>query len=192
MACILSCPLLDLFLRTRPGLFRGLLLGSLISTCFFSAYFPLHDFVTRARAGDWSRSWWYGIPPLFDELPAGTVVLHLGNDFNNFGLAGERLSNVVISRFEAPRPLTGDFLHQRKVNYIATRYAYPADDGYYFDETMSLSGIQLELIYDESQLPDRSVEHPWKVWKVIHEPATVKHSLGSVNDRESAFGSGQQ
>jgi hypothetical protein len=192
LACILSCPLLDLFLRTRPRLFSGLLLGSLVITCFFSAYFPLHDFVTRVRAGDWSRSWWYGIPPLFDELPAGSVVLHLGNDFNNFGLAGERLSNIVISRFEAPRPLTGDFLRQRNVNYIVTRYQYPADDGYYFDEIAPLSGIQLELIYDESRWSDQLVEHPWKVWKVRHEPATAEPSLGSAHDGESAFGSEQQ
>jgi hypothetical protein len=56
---------------------------------------------------------------LIDELPAGTCIL---NDTllpeKDFPLAGKRLTNKVVTAFEAPRELTPEFILSRNIDYV--------------------------------------------------------------------------
>ena len=73
------------------------------------------SFGRRVRHDRWARHQHYLYPEVIDPFPSGSTVLNLVND-SNYVVAGESLSNRVIAGFEAPSPLTVQFLSERGVD----------------------------------------------------------------------------
>ena len=101
------------------------------------------------------------------------------NSFNNFYLSCARLSNKVISDFEAPEQITEDFLCENKVDYIVDTFPF---------RSFVLSSGRLILIYDGKCGPPNADTAPaWRVWKVM----PCSGSGGSVTTRNKEVATGE-
>ncbi|HPD29184.1 MAG TPA: hypothetical protein PLL20_04260 [Phycisphaerae bacterium] len=84
---------------------------------------PARDFAGRLIHRQWSRSAYYGIPTMLDDLPAGTVVVNAGGTPNNYALLGRHLTNRVITAVEwqtwiqSGHPMQ-DLLRMNHVGYL--------------------------------------------------------------------------
>lgn len=118
-ACVLATPAIALSMKAYPRAAAVLFVGSMATTCAVSSLVPLHDLAGQVGSGGWSRAAIYAYPALIDELPAGTCIL---NDTllpeKDFPLAGKRLTNKVVTAFEAPRELTPEFILSRNIDYV--------------------------------------------------------------------------
>ncbi len=197
-ACILSAPLIDVLLKSRPRFFGVLLISAFTTTSLIAAFSPMRSLLGRASRGEWTRHEIYQYPEIFDDLPAGSTVLNLGRlHLNNFALSGKHLRSKVIPFFEQPlfrrkegflgAQVSEDFLRKNRVDYIVQRKSDYYD--YIVQKTKRSvvstksdefaeknpypkdldPGILLDCVYDESW-SDPATKNPWRVWKVMAEP----------------------
>ncbi len=78
---------------------------------------------SRMHHQAWSRSSYYGIPGVIDELPAGSVILNASHGLNNYPLFGRGLQNLVVTNYVMVAPdqvtiLTDDFIRKWELDYI--------------------------------------------------------------------------
>jgi hypothetical protein len=118
-ACLLAAPAFALLMKACPRASAVLFVCAISTTCAINSLVPFHEFAGNLLSWRWSRSAIYAYPGFIDELPPGTCIL---NDSplreKNFPLAGSKLSNKVVTNFEAPQEITPGFISSRKIDYI--------------------------------------------------------------------------
>ena len=159
-ACLLSAPAIALLMKAYPRASAILFVCSISTTCAISSLVPFHDLAGRLLSGRWSRSAIYAYPAFIDELPAGTCIL---NDTllseKDFALAGKRLTNKVVTAFEAPQELTPGFVSSRNIDYVVQiRSANDMEDSSPAALPASVAGTE---VFHSTQ-PGKV----WRVWKV--------------------------
>jgi hypothetical protein len=158
LACALSAPLLEMLLTSV--IFRVLLICSICATCAITTLEPAHRMLGSLKDRDFSRTRFYHYPALLDRLPAGSRVVNYTKAHENFVFAGAHLTNRIIPKFEAPAPLTREFLLRAKADYVAET----------FDPAEAASNPPLEgctLVFDENRkVGDGSKSEHWRIWRV--------------------------
>jgi 4-amino-4-deoxy-L-arabinose transferase-like glycosyltransferase len=161
LACVGAGWLLELFLQRRYRPLGYLFMVSVVTACAISTSVPLIAMTGRFVTGRWARSAQYKIPELIDGLPAGTRLLHVGDTSNrNFALLGKDLQIELVSDFEAPETLSREFLEIEGIDFVATR-------GLRGEPALATILPQLELVHDDADDVDISVENRWRVWRVV-------------------------
>lgn len=172
-ACLLSAPALALLMKAYPRGSAILFVCAISTTGAVSSLVPFHDLAGHFVTRKWSRSAAYAYPAFIDELPPGSCIL---NDSilveKDFALAGKRLTNRVVSAFEAPKELTPGFLSSRKIDYvIQIRPANAPEDS-------STAALSASLVANSAgtsagtSVAGTEVFHSiqgekvWRVWKV--------------------------
>ena len=163
LACVLSAPLLARFIRSGSHLFRWLLLASVFGTCLISGFVPLHSILGRIRSGDWTRAWYYSYPKIIDALPEGSRVVNKTLSYNNFALAGERLTNKVITHFEARGELGLDFLRENRVDFVIESFVAEQDSQVLDSQLPRLGKVVYDKVRDVGESGRRE---RWRIWKV--------------------------
>ena len=159
-ACLLSAPAIALLMKTYPRASAALFVCAISTTCAISSLVPFHAIAGHVLSRRWSRSAIYAYPAFLDELPAGARIL---NDTRlvekDFALAGKRLTNQVVTAFEAPRELTPEFISSRSIDYIVqARSAHDMEDS-------SPSGLP-ESVPGTEVFHDTQFGRVWRIWRV--------------------------
>ncbi len=156
--------------RTAPAL---LALACAI-TGAMAAVAPARALAGRVIHGDWSRSAYYEIPAILDDLPEGTVVVNAGGTPDNYSLLGRRLGNRVITAvewrnlIESGRPFE-ELLRLHRVEYLYISGTLPPAAGakpLSWPENLPVSCVS-ELRRDHST-PDNVITRVFRV-----EPGTM-------------------
>ena len=156
LACLLSAPAIRLLMETYPRSGAVLFVCVIAATSAVSSLVPLHDLLGNLSSGRRSRPAIYHYPNFIDELPSGACLL---NDSSvremDFVLAGSRLSNRVVTAFEAPEVITPDFISSRKIDYIVQVTTEPGA------ASSPPAALDVTEVFQSSQLGNL-----WKIWKV--------------------------
>ncbi len=157
LSVVLTAPLFAVLTEVRNRAFYGIFCAAIVVACTTLALEPTSYLGTRFLYDQWSRAETYVYPTAVDNLPDGSTVLNLVRP-NNFAMAGERLSFDVVTYFEAPRPLTSDFLKTRGVDYIVGHAGHE-------EHVAGLPGVQL---FHSSVVrePASRAEFDWRIWQV--------------------------
>jgi hypothetical protein len=119
LACVLSAPAIHLLMSSFPRIFALLFVASVACTAMISSLVPAHDLLGHVVHHNWSRAFSYSYPPIIDQLPPNSLVLNDSTFYEqNFSLSGSRLTNNVVSSYEAPEFLTEKFLACNHVEYV--------------------------------------------------------------------------
>ena len=154
IACILAVPLFDFLIRMRPNALKILLILSFGTTAVLSTFIPAHQLMGRIRDNEWNRAAVFEMPALLDELPEGTVIWNAGAaNSKNFGLAGERLTNRVLTRPWPGAQVALDFIQQGGVDFIVEMHPFCCDE---------LEEIGARRVFEGKVGPT----HRWRVWAV--------------------------
>jgi hypothetical protein len=159
-ACLLSAPAIALLMKTYPRASGVLFVCAISMTCAISSLVPFRDLAVHLYSGKWSRSAIYAYPAFIDELPAGSCIL---NDTllteKDFALAGKRLTNKVVTAFEAPQELTPGFISSRNIDYVVqARSANDMGDSSPAALPESVPGTE---VFHSTQLG-----RVWRIWRV--------------------------
>ena len=96
----------------------------------------------------------FEMPALLNELPEGTVIWNAGaEETNNFGLAGKRLTNRVLTRPWSGAQVALDFIQQEGVDFIVEIHPFCCDE---------LEEIGARRVFEGKVGPT----HRWRVWAV--------------------------
>lgn len=117
---------------------------------------PIRSLTMHAYRGDWSRSSFYGIPKVVDELPAGSVILNASHELKNYPLFGRRLQNHVVTDRVLLEPslvtvITDAIISQYGIDYI------------YYDTTQKWTiaeSVKRQIVYEQNLDNDG---HPYTV-----------------------------
>jgi hypothetical protein len=101
----------------------GLFLCAMIANGLLLAAKPVQALGSRLHHRTWSHSSYYEIPPLIDELPAGSVVLNASDELRNYSLFGRRWQNRVITdrvllEPTAVRVIENGFIEKWGIEYV--------------------------------------------------------------------------
>jgi hypothetical protein len=118
-ACVLAAPAIHLLMSAFPRIFALLFVASVACTMMVSSLVPAHDLLGHIVHHNWSRAFSYSYPPIIDQLPPDSLILNDSTFYEqNFPLSGNRLTNNVVSSYEAPQFLTGKFLACNQIEYV--------------------------------------------------------------------------
>ena len=149
MACALSTPMLaELFARSRPVVLF-LCVVSLALNAMYCLAGPAQRFWRQIHRHDFSRSAYYGYPPVIDQLPAGSRIIDHAGYFWSSMLAGKHLTNSVQDRGELK---SGDYILK----------AGPQEN-----EDVCLRSEGASVVYDgtpRNLYP--KVELPWRIYRL--------------------------
>lgn len=109
--------------RKMQRIAYGLFLGAMIANGLLLAAKPVQALGSRLHHRTWSHSSYYEIPPLIDELPAGSVVLNASDELRNYSLFGRRWQNRVITdrallEPTAVRVIENGFIEKWGIEYV--------------------------------------------------------------------------
>jgi hypothetical protein len=168
-------PLAAVVVRFTPRTGPLLVTATLAVSAVMIGLRPAKPLLGRLRDGDLSRAHAYELPRLFDEQPAGTVVLNLAAHGANHPLRGARLHNRVIDtmrvlyyreRGELRLPLSRADLEKHEVDLVYTRGTEGAPFG---------ADVVAELVYDDSNDPARPASTvPTRVYRVRQVDLAMK------------------
>ena len=85
---------------------------------------PIRSLTMHAYRGDWSRSGFYGIPKVVDELPPGSVILNASHELKNYPLFGRRLQNHVVTDRVLLEPSLVTVITDAVINKYGIDYIY--------------------------------------------------------------------
>ncbi len=152
---VLSAPFLAVIARGGRRSFQILFVAAIAGSSALLGLDPALSLAVRLRFQTWTRAAHYNYPQALDQLPPGTVVLNLAG-YNNYAVAGRRLSNRIVNRFEAPRPLTFDFLANRGVDIVVDLESKP-------DPPVEGLTLMRREAVSEPSTGQRTV---WRIWRV--------------------------
>jgi hypothetical protein len=161
---LLAAPAFALLMKSCPRASAVLFVCAISTTCAISSLVPFHEFAGNLLSGRWSRSAIYAYPGFIDELPPGTCIL---NDSQmrekNFPLAGSKLSNKVVTNFEAPQEITPAFISSRKIDYIVQIEPLIAPVKHTPDSSLAAlpESVASTEVFHATQLA-----LVWRIWKV--------------------------
>lgn len=118
---------------------------------------PIRSLTMHAYRGDWSRSSFYGIPKVVDELPPGSVILNASHELKNYPLFGKRLQNHVVTDRVLLEPslvmvITDAFINKYGIDYI------------YYDTTQRWTiaeSVKRQIVYEQN------MDHDGQPYKII-------------------------
>jgi hypothetical protein len=157
LSVVLAAPLFAVLTEVRNRVFYGIFCAAIVVACTPLALDPVSHIAERIIFDQWSRAETYRYPTAVDDLPDGSTVLNLVRP-NNFAMAGERLSFDVVTYFEAPRPLTIEFLKARRITYIVGHSRHE-------ERVEAVPGVQLFHSSDVRN-PINKATTRWRIWKV--------------------------
>ncbi len=136
---------------------------ALFATAAAATLKPAHTLLSRLRDKNHSRSWFYQIPPVIDELEPGARIVYLGEEPLTYALLGEELTNEPISRLHwraltGTETVTADTLETNNVDYVCLREPFPTDWP---------DGLPLELIFDDSETRALATTPASRVYRVV-------------------------
>jgi hypothetical protein len=102
----------------------GLFLCAMVANGILLAAKPLEALGSRLYHRSWSRSSYYGVPPVIDELPAGSVILNASDELKNYPLFGRRWQNRVITDRALLEPTTVSVIGNRFIEQWGIEYIY--------------------------------------------------------------------
>lgn len=156
--------------RTASALF---LCTMLVHGCLVAAK-PLQDLSSRVHHRGWSRSDYYEIPPMVDNLPQGSVILNASHELKNYPLYGRHLQNRVVTDRALLEPtlvslITDAFIRKWSIDYI------------YYDTSQRWtisSDVKCEVIYERDlDTPDK--QHKERLCRIDrNRPAHVSQETG--------------
>jgi len=85
---------------------------------------PLEALGIRLHHQSWSHSSFYEVPPLIDELPAGSVILNASEELRNYPLFGQRWQNRVITDRALLEPTIVPVIGNRFIEQWGIEYIY--------------------------------------------------------------------
>jgi hypothetical protein len=85
---------------------------------------PLEALGSRLYHHSWSRSSYYGVPPVIDVLPAGSVILNASDELRNYPLFGRRWQNLVITDRALLEPTIVSVIGNRFIEEWGIQYIY--------------------------------------------------------------------
>lgn len=85
---------------------------------------PIRSLTMHAYRGDWSRSSFYGVPNVVDELPPGSVILNAAHELKNYPLFGRRLQNHVVTDRVLLEPSLVPVITDAVINRYGIDYIY--------------------------------------------------------------------
>jgi hypothetical protein len=127
---------------------------------------PIRSLTMHAYRGDWSRSGFYGVPKIVDELPPGSVILNAAHELKNYPLFGRRLQNHVVT----DRVLLEPSLVTVITDAIITKYGI---DYIYYDTAQRWTiadSVTRQVVYEQTIDNDG---HPYTImlFKIV-KPST--------------------
>lgn len=165
LACLLAVPAMAVLMKTCPRASAVLFVCAISTTCAVSSLVPFHSFVGNLLSRRWSRADAYGYPKFIDELPPGTCIL---NDTRlrekDFALAGNGLTNRVVTAFEAPQELTAEFLSSRKIDLVVQVTSANGRG-----DNASLAGLP-QCVDGTEIFHSVLAGNLWRIWKVRSSP----------------------
>lgn len=165
-------PLCVRFPRAVPAL----LTAALLPTAAIAGLRPAHSFLGRLRDGDWSRAWFYQIPPALDDLPPGACILNLADAALTYPLAGDDLEKIVIPPHAwqpllRGQPMSAQELRDNGVGYIFVRPPWPADWP---------TDLPVEKIYDDTDSRPLMTTPATRIYRVLNRDETPAKSLAQI------------
>jgi hypothetical protein len=101
-----------------------LFLCAMITNGVLLAAKPLEALGSRLYHHSWSRSSYYGVPPVIDVLPAGSVILNASDELRNYPLFGRRWQNLVITDRALLEPTIVSVIGNRFIEEWGIQYIY--------------------------------------------------------------------
>lgn len=149
LSCTLASPMIQALLEHSRRVSTLLFLMGVLLNGLYCLTEPVQRMVHRIQRHDWSRSTYYGYPPLIDTLPAGSRILDRSGWGRSFMLAGSGLTNYVVPQ--------GD---PRSADYVVKVGPSDSDDS-------ELISIGATLIYDATP-PSlfAGITPSWRVYRV--------------------------
>jgi hypothetical protein len=94
IACALAAPMIQAILNQNWRVSAGMFVLGVTLNGLFCLAQPAMRIARRFERHDWSRSTYYGYPPMIDKLPVGSRIIDR-TDRMSFALAGADLTNYV-------------------------------------------------------------------------------------------------
>lgn len=174
-ACLLAAPAMGLLMKIYPRSWAVLFVCAISTTCAISSLTPFHDLAGNLLSRRWSRSASYGYPALIDELPPDTVILSDTRLIElHFYLAGNRLTNKVVTAFDAPQEITPEFISSHNIEYIVQ--VTPTDA---MEDDSSPWGLP-EPVHATEVFHSTQAGKYWRIWKVRRTPMELRGERGGT------------
>ncbi|MBI4716698.1 MAG: hypothetical protein HY763_02755 [Planctomycetes bacterium] len=146
LAVPLGGMLFDRLVQRSPRPAWALLSITLVITATIAAYKPAASMASRWRHGDWSRDWFYQIPPPVGNFDPGSRIVNLAPPELTYPLLGADFRNVVIPKpvwdtLDNGGAVTAAALLAHNIDYVVVQEPFPPDWP---------ADLPLELIYDDS------------------------------------------
>ncbi len=101
-----------------------LFLCAMIANGLLLAAKPLAALGSRLHHQSWTHSSYYEVPPVIDELPAGSVILNASDELRNYPLFGRRWQNRVITDQALLEPTIVSVIGNRFIEHWGIEYIY--------------------------------------------------------------------
>lgn len=109
LCCALAAPMLHALLADARRVIVSLFVIGVSLNALYCLAEPAQRALYRMRRHDFSRSTYYGYPPIIDQLPPGSRIVDLTEGYrSSFLLAGANLRNYVLPTGVNPR--SGDYV----------------------------------------------------------------------------------
>jgi hypothetical protein len=192
LSCIFSAVLLKRFVDSRSRLFACLFIVAVVSTCVITSSVPSLKILSRLRTHQYSRSSQYEYPAIIDRLPTGSRILNYSQSYsNNFALAGDRLTNIVIPFYALPvhpggtlevdpsvrgKQLSEWLIQSLKANYVVEQLDDP-------EALPPPPAPGLSLLSDAVFAPEGGRPSRWRIWRSV-APASALSYVTHANKRQ--------
>ncbi len=134
-----------------------------------------------------SRDVYYGLPPKYDALPAGSVVLNGAHELYNYPLLGSRWQYHVIESMTAAAnaievPPSRRHVQRHNIAYVCTHQTLPA---------LSPDGVRFTPVAEPSQQPTFITPDAPRIYRVELQPTSNNTTITNAADATASSASRQ-
>jgi hypothetical protein len=134
-----------------------LFLCAMIANGVLLAAKPLAALGSRLHHQRWSHSSYYEVPPVIDELPAGSVILNASDELRNYPLFGRRWQNRVITDRALLEPTIVNVIGNRFIEEWGIEYIYYGTNQKWMLGNEVKREVLFEQIRDDSTPQDKEI-----------------------------------
>jgi hypothetical protein len=139
-----------------------LFLCAMITNGVLLAAKPLQALGSRLHHQTWSHSSYYEVPPLIDELPAGSVILNASDELRNYPLFGRRWQNRVITDRALLEPTFMSVIGNRFIEQWGIEYVYYGTN----QKWMLADEVKREVLYEHIR-DDSTPDHKEILYRIL-------------------------